>query len=199
MHKAIGKKIAVEFSARHIHLSQKDQDALFGAGYAMTVKKELSQRGQFAYEEKVMVRGKDGELSLRVLGPCRDATQVELAASDARQIGVSAPVRLSGNVHGSGKATLVGPQGTVELREGVINDVRHVHMSPSEAEGFELRDGDTVDIALPGKTPITVRNVAVRVREMFEARVHIDVDEANAAGIETQGEFGEIVAVNGTI
>lgn len=196
-HPALGRVVPIEYSARHVHLSQADQDALFGAGYAMKPLKELSQSGQYAYEEKVSVRGPKGELSARILGPCRKQTQVELAASDGREIGADVPVRVSGDLVGSGGGvTLVGPKGEVALNDGVINDQRHLHASDAEAAELGLKTGDIVEVAVPGATPLTARGVVVRVHPSFRLNVHLDTDEANAAGLREQGLQGSIVGVH---
>lgn len=196
-HPALGRFVPVEYSARHVHLSQVDQDALFGAGYEMKPLKELSQTGQYAYEEKVVVRGPKGEFEARVLGPCRKQTQVELAWSDGRKIGAETPVRVSGDLAGSGGGvTLVGPNGEVALKEGVINDERHLHISEAEAEELALKNGDMVDVAVPGATPIIARELVVRVHPSFRMNVHLDTDEANAASLTEQKKLGEIVGVH---
>ncbi len=196
-HPALGRPVRIEFSARHLHLQQDHQDTLFGAGYQMKPMKELSQTGQYAYEEKVTVKGPKGQTDVRVLGPCRKQTQVELSVSEARTIGAEATVRVSGDLKGSaGGVTLIGPQGQVELKEGVINDVRHLHCSDTEAAGFGLKNGDVIDVSVPGETPIIVEHVVVRVHPSFRANVHLDVDEANAADLAKQGVMGEIVGVH---
>lgn len=197
-HKALGRQVRIEYSARHLHLSQADQDVLFGPGYQMKPIKELSQTGQFAYEEKVTVKGPKGSFDVRVLGPCRKQTQVELAWSDGRTIGVTTPVRMSGDLAGTSAATLVGPKGTVELKEGVINDQRHLHCSDVEAAELGLKTGDILDVAVPGETPIIVRNAVVRVHPSFRMNIHLDTDEANAASLNAQGTMGEIVGVHPT-
>lgn len=161
----------------------------------MTPLKELSQTGQFAYEEKVIVKGSKGQAEARVLGPCRKQTQVELAFSDGFKLGIETPVRVSGDLAGTGKCELIGPKGSVELSEGVINDARHLHVSDKEAEELRLKNGDTISVRLPGETPITVHAVAVRVHPSFRMNIHLDTDEANAASLSAQGETGEIVAV----
>jgi propanediol utilization protein len=196
-HPALGRPVRIEYSARHVHLSQADQDALFGAGHTMKPLKELSQTGQFAYEEKVTVRGPKGEFDTRVLGPCRKQTQVELAFSDGRRIGAETPVRVSGDLAGSGGAvTLVGPKGEVALKEGVINDERHLHISDTEAAEIGLKNGDMIDVLVPGDTPIIVRDTVVRVHPSFRMNIHLDTDEANAASLGAQGAMGEIVGVH---
>lgn len=194
-HPAIGKEVRIEYSARHVHLSQADQDVLFGPGYVMRPVKELSQTGQYAYEEKVTVRGPKGEFDARVLGPCRNQTQVELAVSDGIKLGVATPVRLSGDLAGSAACTLVGPKGQVELKEGVINDRRHLHMSDEEAAAWGLKPGDKVSVRVPGDTPLTVHDVTVRTHPSFRRNVHLDIDEANAAALREQGVMGTIEGV----
>lgn len=196
-HPALGTPVRIEYSARHVHLSQEDQDVLFGAGYEMKLMKELSQTGQYAYEEKVTVRGPKGELSARVLGPCRPRTQAELAWSDGRVLGVQTPVRMSGDLDDSaGGVTLVGPAGEVKLDKGIINDQRHLHCSDDEAKTLGLKNGDVIDVSVPGATPIVVRDCVVRVHPSFRMNIHIDTDEANAASLNQQGIMGEIVGVH---
>lgn len=185
----------IEYSARHVHLSQEHQDILFGPGYEMRKLKELSQTGQFAYEEKVIVKGTKGQAEARVLGPCRKQTQVELAFSDGFRLGIETPVRVSGDLAGTGRCELIGPKGAVELPEGVINDQRHLHIGDKEAAEIGLRDGDVISVRVPGATPITVHDVAVRVHPSFRMNIHLDTDEANAASLSAQGATGEIVAV----
>ena len=200
-HKAIGHSVRIEYSARHVHLSQADQDVLFGPGYMMKILKDLSQTGQWAAEEKVTVKGTKGQFDARVLGPVRKQTQVELAFSDGFRIGVTTPVRVSGDLKASGGGvTLVGPKGEVVLTEGVINDERHLHCSDAEAEEMGLKTGDMISVRIPGETPITVHNVVVRVHPSFRANIHLDTDEANAASLTKQGLMGEIIAVqNGEV
>ena len=196
-HPALGRPVRIEYSARHVHLSQADQDTLFGPGYQMKPIKELSQTGQFAYEEKVTVRGPKGEFDARILGPCRKQTQVELAFSDGRRIGAETPVRVSGDLAGSGGAvTLVGPKGEISLKEGVINDERHMHVSDTEAADLGLKNGDMIDVLIPGDTPIIVRETVVRVHPSFRMNVHLDTDESNASSLADQGAMGEIVGVH---
>ncbi len=179
------KKVMVEVSARHIHLSQEHLETLFGKGYELTPKKDLSQPGQFACEERVTVVGAKKELAgVSVLGPVRPDTQVELSLTDARAIGVSAPVRESGDVKGSGSCKLVGPAGEVELAEGVISAKRHIHFTPEDGEKFGLTDNQTVNvkIATEGRS-LVFDDVVVRISPKYAAAMHIDTDESNAAGI----------------
>lgn len=194
-HPAVGRPVRIEYSARHVHLSQEHQDILFGAGYEMKKLKELSQAGQYACEEKVTVKGSKGQAEARVLGPCRAQTQVELACSDGFKLGIETPVRVSGDLAGTGTCTLIGPESSVALSEGVMNDARHLHVSDREAQALGLRSGDALSVRIPGETPITVHDVAVRVHPSFRMNIHLDTDEANAASLSAQGLMGEITEV----
>ncbi|MDD2417625.1 MAG: phosphate propanoyltransferase [Oscillospiraceae bacterium] len=187
-------EVLVETSARHVHISREDLDTLFGPGYELTNKKDLSQPGQFACEERVDVVGAKRTLAgVSILGPIRSSTQVELSMTDARSIGVDAPVRESGDIRDSAPCKLVGPKGEVELEKGVIIAKRHVHMTPADAEGFGLKDKDVVGIMVTsGGRSLIFGDVVVRVNPNFSLAVHIDTDEANAAGIRP-GMKGEIV------
>ena len=143
------KTVLVETSARHVHVTKETLETLFGAGYTLTKKKDLSQPGQFSCEERVQVIGPKGSFpAVSILGPERSADQVELSASDARKIGISAPVRESGDVKGSGACKLVGPKGEVELSEGVIIAKRHIHMTPEDAEKYGMRDKQVVSVEI---------------------------------------------------
>ena len=183
----------VEISARHLHLSQEHLDILFGAGHQLTNKKDLSQPGQFACEEKVEVIGAKGSLKMSVLGPVRPETQVELSLTDARSIGVKAPVRESGVIAGSGACKLVGPCGEVELTQGVIAAKRHIHMTPADAAEMDVQDKDVVCVKVltDGRNTI-FGDVVVRVNENFALAMHIDTDESNAAAC-GRNQMGEIV------
>ena len=179
------KKVMVEVSARHIHLSQEHLEILFGKGYELTPKKDLSQPGQFACEERVKVVGAKKELAgVSILGPVRPDTQVELSLTDARSIGVAAPVRESGDVKGSGSCKLVGPCGEVELEYGVISAKRHIHFTPEVGEKFGVVDILNVKIKIEtvGRSLI-FDDVVVRISPKYAAAMHIDTDESNAAGI----------------
>ena len=190
----MAEKFLVETSARHVHLSAADIETLFGAGYTLTHKKDLSQPGQYACEERVTLVGpKKPIANVIILGPARNATQVELSFTDARTLGVSAPVRESGDVAGSAACKLVGPAGEVELTEGVIVAKRHIHMTPADAEKFGVADKEVVSVKLDSNGRSTVfGDVVVRVNPSFALAMHIDTDEANAAC--AFGEFyGEIV------
>ncbi len=187
------EKVLVEVSARHAHLSDADLETLFGAGYKLTVKKELSQPGQFACEEKVTIRGSRGEMKLSVLGPTRKATQIELSLTDARTVGVSAMVRESGDIAGTNGITVIGPCGEIEIKEGVIAAKRHIHMTPKDAEYYGVENGQIVDVKVEtdGRT-LTFGDTVIRVSDSYSLAMHIDTDEANAAGISGTAQ-GEII------
>ncbi|MDE6593757.1 MAG: phosphate propanoyltransferase [Oscillospiraceae bacterium] len=172
----------VETSARHVHVTQEALEILFGKGAALTKKKDLSQPGQYASEERVEVVGpKKSLMNVSILGPVRNACQVELSATDARSIGISAPVRESGDIAGSGACKLVGPAGEVELQEGVIVAKRHIHLTPADAEELGVKDKDVVWVKLDtdGRKAI-LGDVVCRVSDKFARAMHIDTDESNA-------------------
>ena len=177
------KEVLVETSARHVHVSRADLDVLFGEGYELTHKKDLSQPGQFACEERVAVVGDKGSFpAVSILGPVRPATQVELSLTDARSIGVTAPVRESGDIAGTPGCKLIGPAGEVEITEGVIIAKRHIHMTPADAENFGVEDKQVVSVAIDSADRKTVYgDVVVRVNPSFALAMHIDTDESNAA------------------
>ena len=178
------KKVIVETSARHIHLSREAVDVLFGQGYELTMKKELSQPGQYACAEKLTVVGPKGSLKASILGPTRPASQVEISLTDARSIGVVAPIRESGDIAGSGSCKLVGPKGEVELTEGVIAAMRHLHITPEDAAAMGVQDKQIISVETNcNGRALTFGDVVVRVSDKFATRMHIDTDEANAAGI----------------
>ncbi len=190
----MSNQVLVETSARHLHLSQKDLEILFGEGYQLTSKKALSQPGQFACVERVDVVGSKKTLSgVTILGPVRKATQVELSLTDARSIGVDAPIRESGDIAGSGACKLVGPKGEIELKEGVIAAKRHIHMTPADAEAFGVKDGQTVSVRIDSDgRALTFGDVVIRVRDDFALAMHIDTDESNAA-CAAPGTMGEVI------
>ncbi|MCM1578879.1 MAG: phosphate propanoyltransferase [Ruminococcus sp.] len=172
----------VETSARHVHVTQEALETLFGKGATLTKKKDLSQPGQFAAEERVEVVGPKKSLAnVSILGPVRNACQVELSATDARSIGIAAPVRESGDIAGSGACKLIGPAGEVELSEGVIVAKRHIHLTPADAEELGEKDKDVVWVKLDtdGRKAI-LGDVVCRVSEKFSRAMHIDTDESNA-------------------
>lgn len=184
----------VETSARHVHVTQEDLETLFGKGYELTKKKDLSQPGQYACEERVTVVGPKKELKgVSILGPVRPASQVEISLTDARSIGIAAPVRESGDIAGSGACKLVGPCGEVDLKEGVIAAKRHIHATPEDAEKLGVKDKDVVSVKIDtdGRS-LVFGDVVVRVSPKFALAMHIDTDESNAAGCGRQ-VYGEIV------
>ena len=176
------KTVMVETSARHVHVTEETLEILFGKGYQLTKKKDLSQPGQFACEERVQVIGpKNSFPAVSILGPTRPADQVELSASDARSIGVAAPVRESGDIAGSGACKLVGPKGEVELKEGVIVAKRHIHMTPEDAENYGVKDKQVVSVKIDSpESSLVFGDVVVRVSPKFKLAMHIDTDESNA-------------------
>ena len=186
-------EVLIETSARHVHVTQETLEALFGKGAQLTKKKDLSQPGQFASEEKVEVVGPKSSIkNVSILGPVRKANQVELSLTDARTIGVKAPVRESGDIAGSAPCKLVGPCGEIELTEGCIAAKRHIHLTPKDAEEFGVSDKQIVSVKLDTARPLIFGDVVVRVSEKFSAAMHIDTDESNAAC--ASGEvYGEII------
>ncbi len=186
-------KVMVETSARHVHVTKQDLETLFGEGYELHVKKMLSQPGQYASEERVDVVGPKKTIAgVSILGPVRKASQVELSLTDARSIGVTAPVRESGDIAGSGACKLVGPKGEVELSQGVIAAKRHIHMTSADAAQFGLKDKDIVSVKVDTNgRALTFGDVVVRVSDSFALAMHIDTDESNAAcaGKDTMGEI----------
>ena len=186
-------KVVVETSARHLHVSQEHLEILFGKGYQLTNKKDLSQPGQFACAEKVEVVGPKGSLKMSILGPVRPATQIEIAKSEARTLGVAAPIRESGKTEGTPGCKLVGPCGEVELTEGVIAAKRHIHMTTADAAEMGLEDKQVVSVKVDtdGRN-LVFGDVVVRVNDSFSLAMHIDTDESNAAGM-APGTMGEVI------
>lgn len=184
----MGKTILVETSARHVHLSQTDLETLFGEGYTLTNKKDLSQPGQFACAEKVTVVGPKGETKMSILGPTRNATQVEVSLTDARSLGIKALVRESGDIEGTEGCQLIGPAGKVEIPCGVIAAKRHIHMTPADAAEFGVADKDvvSVEVKTDGRS-LTFGDVVCRVSDSYALAMHIDTDESNAAGAPCEG------------
>jgi putative phosphotransacetylase len=180
----MGYKVGVGISNKHVHLSEADLAALFGAGHKLTLKKELKQPGQFAAEELVDVVGPKGTLKgIRVLGPTRRESQVELAMTDARVIGLSLPVRESGVLDGSPGVKLIGPKGEIELTKGAIIALRHIHLSTSEAKDANVKDKDRVTVKTFGSRPLIFEDVLVRSGDIHLSEMHVDTDEGNAAGL----------------
>ena len=186
-------KIMVECSARHVHVTKSDLAKLFGEGYQLHNVRELSQPGQYLTEERVRIEGPKGAMDrVSILGPERPVTQLELSATDARKLGLSPPVRESGDVKGSAPVRIVGPAGSIDLPEGAIIAKRHLHITPEESAQFGLRDRENVMVKIPGERALLFDETVVRVSDKFQARMHIDVDEYNAAGITSQ-VMGEVL------
>lgn len=176
------KKVPVGISARHVHVSRADLDVLFGEGYQLTVKKALSQPGQFASNERVdLVTEKGSFKGVSILGPERKKTQVEISLTDSLKLGLKPPVRDSGDIQGSPGITLVGPKGSVILTEGVIAACRHIHMTPADAAAFNVTDKEIVKVRCGGERGLTFDNVLVRMHETFALEMHLDTDESNSA------------------
>lgn len=187
------EKVLVEVSARHAHLSEADLETLFGEGYKLTPKKELSQPGQFACEEKITIKGSRGEMKMSVLGPTRKNTQIELSLTDARTVGVNACIRESGDITGTEGITVCGPCGEITLTEGVIAAKRHIHMTTKDAEYYGVTNGQIVNVKVEteGRTT-TFGDTVVRVSDSYALAMHIDTDEANAAAVKGSA-LGEII------
>lgn len=190
--------VPVEISARHIHLCREDVEILFGKEYKLKTLKGLSQKGEFAAEEKIDIEYNEQEIKgIRVVGPEREKTQVELTMSDTHKLKADVPIRLSGDIEKTPGFRIIGPAGVVVKKEGMIVAKRHLHISPEDAKKYALKTGDLVSINCGGDGPreLTLHKVEVRVREGFKISVHIDVDEANAAGMKTCG-IGLLIVKN---
>jgi acetate kinase len=176
--------ILIEVSAHHIHLAQKDVEALFGPGHQLTKHADLSQPGQFACKEQLTIVGPKGRIErVRVLGPTRKATQVEIAMTEQFKLGIYPPIRESGDIEGSPGCTLEGPAGSVQIDKGVICALRHIHMTPADALRYGLKDKCTVRVRVPGDREMVFGDVRIRVDPNFALAMHIDTDEANAANL----------------
>jgi putative phosphotransacetylase len=187
------KQVSIGVSARHIHLSLEHIDDLFGAGYQLKVLKELSQPGQFAAEETVTIKVPDGQIEqVRVIGPARKQTQVEISRTDAITLGINPPVCESGKIEGTPGIKVAGPKGEVELEKGVIVAARHIHFHTLEAKEWGIKDKQRLRVKLSGERPLIFEGVIARVSEHFALNMHIDTDEGNAAGVIT-GDWAEII------
>ncbi|MBR3150608.1 MAG: phosphate propanoyltransferase [Erysipelotrichaceae bacterium] len=174
----------VEISARHVHVTQQDLETLFGKGHELTPVKDLSQPGQYAAAEKVTIVGSKGSLSARILGPVRKASQVEVSLTEARQLGEKALIRESGDLAGTSGIKLVGPAGEVVLEEGLIAAKRHIHMTPKDAEYYGVENGQNVKVRIEStERSLIFDDIVIRVSDSYALAMHIDTDEANAAGI----------------
>ena len=187
------KLVPVGLSNRHLHVSREDLDILFGAGYELTKFKDLSQPGQYAANEKVDIVGPKGTLKgVRILGPTRKETQIEISLTDGFVLGVNPPVRDSGDLDNSPGAKIVGPKGEVVLEKGVIAAARHIHMHTSDAEVFDVKDKEVVSVRVGGKRGLVFDNVLVRVHPTYALEMHVDIDEGNAAQIKN-GDTLEVI------
>ncbi len=174
--------VPIGVSNRHVHLCQEDLEALFGPGYQLTPIKPLSQPDQFASQETVTVVGPKGKIEkMRVLGPLRPQTQIEISITDSFALGIKPSIRMSGKLADTPGAKIIGPAGEVDVKEGVMVAARHMHISKREAEAYGLKDGQTVGLKVPGERALVFENVLVRSGDGHELEVHLDVDEANAA------------------
>ncbi|MFA6526638.1 MAG: phosphate propanoyltransferase [Candidatus Buchananbacteria bacterium] len=184
-------KIRIEVSARHCHLSQKDLDKLFGKGYQLKPMKDLSQKSQFAAQETIIVKTKDGQIdNLRILGPVRPQTQIELSMTDARKLKINPPIRLSGDIKRSVGAIIIGPKGEVKLKEGIIIAKRHIHANPAQAKKMGLSKNMIISVKTVGERSVTFHSIPVRIDDNYDLSFHIDTDEGNASspnGVCSQG------------
>lgn len=186
-------QIPIGVSNRHIHLTKEHVEQLFGENYELTSKKELSQPGEFAAEETVTIKTVKSEIAkVRILGPIRKATQIEISKTDAFQLGIQAPIRASGNIDGTPGITIIGPKGELTIDKGVIVAERHIHMTNEDASKFGVEDGEYVSVKVSGERELTFNRVLIRVKDTYALDMHIDTDEANAAGLKT-GDTGELL------
>lgn len=182
-------KIPIEVSARHVHLSQSDLEALFGLNYQLKKLKQLTQPCDFAAEETLVLQSGDKTISnVRIVGPVREKTQAEISMTDAITLSISPVLRISGDIEDTPGATLIGPRGRVELEQGVIIAERHLHCATDEAKKLRLKDGSMVSIKIDGKRGVVFNNVKIRVRDDYKLCMHLDTDEGNAAGINRVGD-----------
>lgn len=186
------KLVPVGLSNRHAHLSQADINVLFGEGFELTNMKDLKQPGQYACEEKITVVGPKGSLSMRVLGPARNQSQIEVSLTDGFVLGVQPPVRQSGDLVGSPGGKIVGPKGEVEIGEGIIAASRHIHMHTTDGERFGVNDKDIVSVKVEGDRGLVFNNVLARVNAAFSLEFHVDIDEGNASKLKN-GDNIEII------
>ena len=187
--------IPTAVSNRHVHLSERDIEKLFGSGYRLTEYRPLSQPGQYAAKETIDIKGPKGTITgVRILGPARGATQVEMFVADGYKLGIKPVVRMSGNIKGTPGATLIGPKGETVISEGVIVAARHLHVSPEQSEWIGLKNGDIISIRKDGARAITIENIPVRCGDGHSLECHLDMEEANAGQI-NNGELLELVSV----
>ncbi|WCK52589.1 phosphate propanoyltransferase [Aneurinibacillus sp. Ricciae_BoGa-3] len=192
------KSIPIAVSARHCHLSKTDLEALYGKGYELTKKADLYQPGQFAANETVTIIGTRGSIqNVRILGPMRNVTQVEVSKTDSIKLGLNVPIRESGDIKGTSPITLLGPKGAIYLKEGLIIAQAHIHMSPHDADYYNVQNGEYVRISTDNERPITFEKILIRVSPKYRLEMHIDTDEANACAI-TTGPKGNLIKYDGS-
>lgn len=188
------RMIPMAVSARHCHLSQSDLEILFGNGYELTKKADLSQPGQFAANETVVIVGPKGGIeNVRILGPARTLTQIEISKTDSFRLGVIPPIRESGNIKDSASITVVGPKGSIFKKEGLIIAQAHIHMTPEDARKFAVENGEYVQVKAEGVRPVSFEKVLIRISPIYKLEMHIDTDEANAGHI-SNGDMGILAA-----
>lgn len=189
----MNKKVRIEISAHHIHLNKEDFEKLFGVGAELTIKKNLSQPGMFAANETVDIKDDEFEMkNVRIVGPVRNYTQVEITETEARNFRINPPLRLSGNIKDTPGITVIGPNGKIDIKEGVIVAKRHVHMTPEEASEINVKDGDSLRVKVEGERGLVFDNVIARVDNAYAWAAHIDTDEGNTAGMANCGD-GEVI------
>jgi len=186
--------IPVEISNRHIHLTRNSLNVLFGEGYELTKLRDLSQPGEFASNERVNIVGANMRVieNVRILGPLREYTQAELSITDGYFLGLDLPTRISGNIKGSPPITFIGPKGVLSLSEGAIRAARHIHMTPKDAEYYQVKNGDKVKVEVSGEHGVIYKDVVIRVSEKSKLALHLDTDEANAGNV-TGKHFTRII------
>ncbi len=183
------KTIRVEVSSRHLHITHEDLEKLFGGSYELTPERDLSQKGEFASQAIVSLVGPKGKIDqVRIVGPCRNITQVEVSRTDCFNLGIKAPLRLSGKIEGSGKVKIIGPVGEIDLEKGVIVAKRHLHLSEEDAHFYSVKNGQNVAVKIDSPRALIFEQVEVRIKEGFSASLHLDTDEANAAWVDADTE-----------
>lgn len=189
------RTVPIGISARHMHITPEHLEILFGPGKKLTKLKDLTQPGEFAANETVAIMGPNRRIfgKVRILGPERNISQVELSFTDGVFLGMDLPHRISGDIKGTAPITVIGPEGVLRLPQGAIRAKRHVHMSPQDAERFGLKEGDKIQVKAHGPASITFNDVVVRIKEGLLLQMHVDTDEANAAGLDPQNAFGEML------
>jgi len=181
--------IPVEISNHHVHLTRDSLNVLYGKGYELTKLRDLSQPGEFASNEQVTIVGANMRVieKVRILGPLREYTQAELSITDGYFLGLDLPTRISGNIKGSPPIIFIGPKGVLSLSEGAIRAARHIHMTPKDAESYQVKDGDRVKVEVSGEHGVIYKDVVIRVSEKSKLAFHLDTDEANAGNIKGTG------------